>query len=92
MRFRLTESTSVEDFAALNERFQTEFMYQQTGLRRRTVAQDLNGQWLVLTIWTSKADVHHAEHEAAQSPVAQQFAACIEPSSTSLEYFKERSG
>jgi hypothetical protein len=91
-RFRLSDATSVEDFIAVNERYQTDFVYQQVGLRRRTVAPGLDGEWLSLTFWDSKSDVHRADNEAAHSGVAQAFEACIEPSSKTVEYFKELAG
>jgi hypothetical protein len=92
LRFRLNDATSVEDFVAINATYQTDFAYQQNGLRRRTVAPGLDGEWLSLTFWGSKADVHRAEEEAARSAVAQSLEGCIEASSKSVEYFKELPG
>ena len=57
-KFRLNDGTSVEDFVAINAKYQTDFVYQQAGLRRRTVAPGLGGEWLSLTVWDSKSDVH----------------------------------
>jgi hypothetical protein len=91
-KFRLNDATSVETFVAINANYQTDFAYQQVGLRRRTVAPGLDGEWLSLTFWSSKADVHRADEEAARSTVAQEFEACIEPSSKMVEYFKELAG
>jgi hypothetical protein len=91
-RFRLNDATSVEDFVAVNAKYQTDFAYQQVGLRRRTVAPGLDGEWLSLTFWGSKADAHRANEEAAHSSVAQAFAACMETSSKTVEYFKELAG
>lgn len=91
-KFRLNDGTSVEDFVAINAKYQTDFAYQQVGLRRRTVAPGLGGQWLSLTVWGSKSDVHRADAEAALSTVAQEFEGCLEPSSKTVEYFKELPG
>jgi hypothetical protein len=91
-KFRLNDATSVEEFVAINATYQTEFAYQQMGLRRRTVAPGLDGQWLSLTFWSSKDDVHRADDQAAHSIVAQAFEACIEPSTKTVEYFKELAG
>jgi hypothetical protein len=91
-RFRLNDATSVDDFMAINARYQTDFAYQQVGLRRRTVAPGLDGAWLSLTFWGSKSDVHRADEEAVHSLVAQEFESCIEPSSKTVEYFKELPG
>jgi hypothetical protein len=83
---------AVDDFVAINAAYQTEFAYQQPGLRRRTVAPGLDGEWLVLTVWSSKADVHRAHEEAAHSRVAQDFENYVEPSSKSVAYYKELAG
>jgi hypothetical protein len=92
MKFRLNDATSVEDFVAINAKYQTDFAYQQVGLRRRTVAPGLGGEWLSLTVWGSKSDVHRADEEVALSIVAQEFEACLEPSSKTVEYFRELPG
>jgi hypothetical protein len=91
-KFRLNDSTSVDDFVAINAKYQTDFAYQQVGLRRRTVAPGLGGAWLSITVWSSKSDVHRASEAAAVSTVAQEFGACVEPSSKTVEYFKELPG
>lgn len=91
-RFRLKGEVSVDDFLMVNAKYQTDFVYQQVGIRRRTVAPGRDGEWLALTFWTSKSDVHRAEREAARSSDAQAFELCVEPSSKSVEYFKELPG
>jgi hypothetical protein len=92
LRFQLNEGTSVDDFVAINDTYQTEFAYQQQGLRRRTVAPGLDGEWLVLTIWSTKSDVRHAEREAENSPVARAFEACLDTTTKSVQYYKELPG
>lgn len=92
IKFLLNEETSVDEFVAINAKYQTDFVYHQVGLRRRTVAPGIGGAWLSLTVWGSKSDVHRADEEAAHSTVAQMFEACLEPSSKSVEYFKELPG
>jgi hypothetical protein len=91
-RFRLNDATSVDHFVAVNAKYQTDFAYQQVGLRRRTVAPGLGGEWLSLTFWSTRSDAHRADEEALRSTVAQAFEACIEPSSKTVEYFKELPG
>jgi hypothetical protein len=92
MKFRLNDTTSVDEFVAINAKYQTEFVYQQQGLRRRTVAPGLNGQWIAITVWGSKSDVHRAQDAATHSKVANEFAGCVEPSSKTVEYFQELPG
>jgi hypothetical protein len=92
IKFRLSDQTSVDEFLEINATYQTDFVYQQVGLQRRTVAQGLGGEWLSLTVWRSKSDIHRAHEEAGHSPVAHAFEACVEPSSKTLEYFKELPG
>jgi len=91
-RFRLNEETSVDAFEESNAKYQADFAYQQTGLRRRTVALGLDGEWLSITLWTSKADANRARDEARASTVAKEFEALIDQSSKTTEYFKELPG
>ena len=49
------------DFAALDARVQTDFVYQQRGCVRRTTARSPDGEWLVLTFWQSMMDAENAE-------------------------------
>jgi hypothetical protein len=91
-KFRLNDATNVEDFVVVNAKYQTDFAYQQMGLRRRTVAPGLDGEWLALSVWSSKSDVHRANEEAVHSKVAQEYEGCIDPSSKTVEYFKELPG
>ncbi len=91
-KFRLNESTSSDLFHEVNAEYQTDFVYHQSGLRRRTVAPGLGGEWLWLTCWDSKPDADRAAQEARRSSIAQRFEACIDPSSTTVEYFRELPG
>jgi hypothetical protein len=91
-KFRLRDAVSVEQFVAINAKYQSDFAYQQVGLRRRTVAPGLNGEWLSLTLWGSKVDARRADEAAATSIVAQALEGCFEPSSKTVEYFKELAG
>jgi hypothetical protein len=92
IRFRLRDETSVEEFVESNAKYQADFAYQQTGLRRRTVASGLDGEWLSITLWSSKGDANRARDEARDSTVANMFEALIEQSTKSTEYFKELPG
>jgi hypothetical protein len=91
-KFRLNDAKSVDEFLLINAKYQTDFAYRQVGLRRRTVATGLDGERLSLTFWGSKSDVQRANEQAERSTVAQEFEACVEPSSKRVEYFKELAG
>jgi hypothetical protein len=48
------------DFVDLDARVQTEFVYRQPGIVRRTTARGPDGEWLVLTLWQSLDDAERA--------------------------------
>jgi hypothetical protein len=91
-RFRLKHDHDVDEFVDVNARYQTQFAYQQRGLHRRTVALGLLGEWVSISLWQSKKDVHRAEAEADRSALAAEFEQFLEPSSKRTEYFQELSG
>lgn len=91
-RFRLKDGQDVEAFLLINAEYQTQFVYMQPGLLRRTVAPGLDGAWVSITMWRAKVDVHRADDAKNESPVAAAFYECVNPRSTTTEYFKELPG
>ncbi len=59
--FRLAPGTNEEAFLALDRKVQTELVYLQPGLIRRTLARR-GDNWLVVTVWASE---QHAADFAA---------------------------
>jgi hypothetical protein len=57
LTFRLTANTDDAAFLAADRRLQTEFVYHQPGLVRRTTARNDDGEWFVVTLWHSGSDL-----------------------------------
>jgi hypothetical protein len=91
-KFRLADGISTEDFLKKNADFQQQFVYQQDGLVRRTVASGLDGEWVSITWWRSMKDARRSAMQTLASPVAMKFGALVESASISVEYFKELPG
>ena len=72
---------------AADARLQTEFAYQQPGLRRRTTARGEGGRWCVVTLWDSTDDAVRAEQAAADDDVATAFWSLVDPGSLVVERF-----
>jgi len=84
-----TFSASADEDAlrAADERLQTDFAYQQPGLRRRTTARDHEGRWCVVTLWTSHDEAVAAEAAAKTNEVAQEFWSLVDGDSVSVQRF-----
>ena len=53
--FRLAEGVTEKAFLALDKRIQTELVYAQPGVLRRTTARH-GEDWAVVTLWATDAD------------------------------------
>ncbi len=51
--FRLAADVEQGEFLVADKRAQTEFLYMQPGLLRRTTARAMDGEWLVVTLWAT---------------------------------------
>ncbi len=91
-RFRLIDDVSPDDFLEKDTAYQQSFVYQQSGLLRRSVASGLDGEWIAITWWRSMSDARQSTAEALTSPIAIEFSLLLEPSSIVTEYFKELPG
>jgi hypothetical protein len=58
--FRLAPGTDEAVFLDADRRVQTEFIYRQPGLLRRTTARDENGEWIVIVLWRAYSDAEAA--------------------------------
>jgi hypothetical protein len=72
---------------AADERLQTDFAYQQPGLRRRTTARGDDGRWCVVSLWTNHDDAVAAEAAAKTDQVAQEFWSLVDGDSVSVQRF-----
>ncbi|MGB8195767.1 MAG: hypothetical protein WCF25_02015 [Acidimicrobiales bacterium] len=91
-RFRLADDVASEAFLEKNAIFQQEFIYQQAGLLRRSVASGLDGVWVALTWWRSMSDARRCHSAMTSSPVAKDLSALMDLSTLETEYFKELPG
>lgn len=91
-KFRLVGEVSPEEFLGKNANYQQEFIYQQDGIQRRTVASGLDGEWIALTWWRSMTDARRSTAEALTSTIAIEFSLLLDPASIVTEYFKELPG
>jgi hypothetical protein len=71
-RVKIDES----DFIALDARVQTDFIYRQHGIVRRTTGRSPDGEWLVLTFWQSMQDAEGAER--SDDPLWREFLDAID--------------
>lgn len=91
-KFRLVGDVSADVFLEKNTDYQQKFIYQQEGLRRRTVASGLDGEWIAITWWRSIKDARKSTAEALTSDIAIEFSLLLEPSSIVTDYYKELPG
>jgi hypothetical protein len=91
-KFRLADDVASEKFLEKNALYQQEFIYQQEGLLRRTVASGLDGEWVAMTWWRSMSDARRCREEMTTSPVAEAFTALLDMSTLETDYFKELPG
>lgn len=80
------------EFLAADKRFQTEFVYQQPGCQRRTVARADSGDWLVLTWWADTAAADAAAQAGEADPVAREFWAHVKSDSVRTRRFAPLEG
>ena len=90
--FRLAEGTSEDDFVRADAECQTDFVYQQPGLIRRTTARGADGSWLVTTLWDSLDDAEAAERAEREDPSATGWLALVDPRSMETRRFEALPG
>jgi hypothetical protein len=88
-RFRLREGVDEADFRMADARYQTEFAYRQPGLLRRTTASSEEGEWAVIDLWRTPGAAEACRRRAAEDPVAQAYAAMVEPASVDAATYLE---
>ena len=76
--FRLNDQAAEAAFIAADRRVQTEFLYHQPGLIRRTTARGEDGDWIVMVHWHSGADADAAATLAASEAATLEFDALLD--------------
>jgi len=84
---RLAPEASRAEFLAADARVQTEFYYQRAGLVRRTTASTPDGEWVVVVLWGTEADVLAAAEAATHDPAAEAFGSLIDHGSVSVKRY-----
>jgi hypothetical protein len=79
-------------FLRADKRMQVEFVYQQPGCQRRTVARADGGDWLVLTWWSDVAAADAAAQAAETHPAAQEFWAHVKSDTVRTRRFTPLDG
>ena len=83
--FTLVSGVSVEKFHALDEQMQEWCYLNRPGLARRTVAVDVNGKFIVVTLFgeASQADAGYRSYAG----ISKEWLACITAGSITHEVF-----
>ena len=87
--FELVPGADVHQFLAADKRVQTDFAYQQPGLRRRTTARSEGGSWLVLDLWDSTEAADACDQRWNTDPIAQEFMAFVDRATVRVARFEE---
>ena len=77
------------EFLAADRRLQEGFVYQQSGLIRRTTARGERGDWIVIALWRSSADADACEVRAEGDALTRALRAQLDTSSISVERYQE---
>ena len=81
LTFRLTAGADDAAFLAADRRLQTEFVYHQPGIVRRTTARSDDGEWFVVTVWGSGSDFDAAAARGRSNRLVSEFVALLDESS-----------
>ncbi len=76
--FRLAPGADEQRFMEADRQLQSDFAYQQSGLRRRTTARSDDGHWIVINLWLSDHDADVATARWGQDPVTAAFMAFVD--------------
>lgn len=85
VRFRLNEGMDVNEFKALNERFQREVVPTLPGLVRREATVSAEGEWVLVLRYTDEESAHKAGRSDT-SDISQKFMAFINMSAMSVQF------
>ncbi len=77
--FRLAEGADEEGFLLADKKVQAEVAVLADGFLRRTTARGDDGEWLVSTLWRSRADLDAASGVIAAAAAAVEFAGFVDP-------------
>ena len=78
---RLAPGVDEGEFLEADTEAQTEFLYLQRGMVRRTTARAEGEEWLVVTLWGTTQDADAAAEAGRKHPTVARWAACLDPKS-----------
>jgi hypothetical protein len=90
--FRIAAGAGEAAFLDSDQRVQTEFFYQQAGLVRRTTARSADGEWIVITIWASEADVDVASQNSIDDAAHVAFMSFVDNASIRVKRYEALPG
>jgi len=76
--FRLRDGVEEAAVRAVDHEVQVAFAHHQGGMLRRTTARSGDGEWLVVTLWSTLADAQTAAERAADDPACGALNALVE--------------
>ncbi len=88
MIFRLAPEADERDFLAADRHVQSDFAYQQPGLRRRTTARGADGAWIVIDLWRSDSDADAVRARWGQDPVTARFMSFVDADTVRTERYE----
>jgi len=86
--FRLAPNVDEGEFVEADRRAQTEFLYKQPGLLRRTTARSVGEEWLVVTLWGSPHDVEASMAASRDDLAVSKFTALLDSSSITTKRYE----
>jgi polyisoprenoid-binding protein YceI len=86
--FELAPDVDEGEFVEADRRAQTEFLYRQPGLLRRTTARSVGDEWLVVTLWGSPHDVDTSVAASRDDPAVSQLTALMDSSSITTRRYE----
>jgi hypothetical protein len=88
LTFRLAADVDEEGFLIADRQAQTEFLYKQRGLLRRTTARGVGGEWFVVTVWGSAADADVSATTSHDDPAASHLKEFLDPASVTTRRYQ----
>jgi hypothetical protein len=86
LTFRTVPDVDEAEFLDADQQVQTEFVYAQPGVLRRTTARD-GDDWLVLTMWGSSGDADASARAARDDDTVSRWARNLEPTSVTTRRY-----
>jgi hypothetical protein len=90
--FRLAPGVDDDTFLSADRRVQTEFIPNHPGFARRTTARGEDGEWAVITLWSSADEADASARLGETDAVMQAFVALIDASTYRVARYTELPG